>query len=166
MHERVDEGPSETRAGVRVARHLALRSLRLGLTGRADVVEFHAGAAGAERVVPVEYKRGKPKWDDSDVVQLCAQALCLEEMFGIAIERGAIFHAETKRRREVEFTPGLRTFTENAIVELRRLIEQERVPPAVFKPACQECSLFEMCLPKATCASDRLTRAANGLFQI
>ena len=86
LHERADSGRSESRPGVRIARTLPIRSLRLGLIGRADVVEFHdAGPGAPPRVVPVEYKRGRPKLDESDRVQLCAQALCLEEMLGVRV---------------------------------------------------------------------------------
>jgi CRISPR-associated exonuclease Cas4 len=94
LHERVDGGEHETRGGLRTARALPIRSLRLGLAGRADVVEFHAseGAAGPPRVVPVEYKRGRPKSHRADEVQLCAQALCLEEMLGVHVAAGALFY--------------------------------------------------------------------------
>lgn len=125
---------------------------------------------------PVEYKLGKRrKWENDDA-QLCAQALCLEEMFGVAIRRGAIFHADSKRRREVEITPELRARTEQAIAELHALLRQSeisnlrfeipRLPPAVWRPACEECSLFDICLPKATAADSRAERLAALLFQI
>src|SRR5206468_2517627 len=116
--------------------------------------------------VPVEYKKGKRREFENDDAQLCAQALCLEEMFGVAVPRGAVFHAASKRRREVEFTPELRKLTEDAVGELHRLIESETVPPAVFKPACEECSLFHICLPKATSLPPGLARAARALFEV
>jgi CRISPR-associated exonuclease Cas4 len=97
-----------------------------------------------ESLVPVEYKKGKRRRFDNDDAQLCAQALCLEEMFGIMVHRGAVFHAASKRRREVEFTIELRQLTENAIIELHQLLETGEVPSAIFKPACEECSLFEV----------------------
>jgi len=115
---------------------------------------------------PVEYKKGKRRQFENDDAQLCAQALCLEEMFSITIARGAIFHAESKRRREVEFTPELRALTEKAAQELHALLDSQRVPLAVFKLACEECSLYEICLPKATENRDRIARAAGGLFRI
>ena len=115
---------------------------------------------------PVEYKRGKRRQFDNDDAQLCAQALCLEEMFGITVERGAVFHATSKRRRDVEFTAELRQLTENAIGELHRLVEQEQVPPAEFKPACEECSLFEICLPKVTSLPASVERAARRLYEV
>ena len=122
---------------------------------------------GIQTLVPVEYKKGKRRRFDNDDAQLCAQALCLEEMFGVALERGAVFHAASKRRREVEFTAELRQLTETAILKLREMIDSQlstpnpQLPKAVFKPACEECSLFEICLPKITGVSDRLVRAAN-----
>ncbi len=135
LHERVDESETESRGGVRTARALALRSLRLGLSGRADVVEFLRmeadegpvdgaddgvsgavalpGVAGLWRPFPVEYKRGKPKPDRCDEVQLCAQALCLEEMLDTEIPRGALFYGQPRRRQEVAFDPELRALTES-----------------------------------------------------
>ena len=87
-------------------------------------------------------------------------------MFGVVVDSGAVFHATSKRRREVEFTAELRQLTENAIAELHLLIEQAHVPPAVFKPACEECSLFEICLPKVTSSPTSLQHAARRLFEI
>ena len=87
-------------------------------------------------------------------------------MFGVMVDSGAVFHAASKRRREVEFTPELRQLTEKAIAELHRLIEQAHVPSAVFKPACEECSLFDICLPKVTNGGNRVRRLASQLFQI
>jgi len=111
----------------------------------------------------------------NDDAQLCAQALCLEEMFGVAVPRGAVFHADSKRRREVEFTPELRALTERAVGELRTLLGESEtatvksqmrpMPPAVFKPACEECSLFEICLPKAASSPERLARMNRALFE-
>jgi len=124
------------------------------------------------KLVPVEYKKGKRRPFENDDAQLCAQALCLEEMFGIPVERGAVFHAASKRQREVQFTAELRRLTENAVAELHTLIDAQlsspdpQLPRALFKPACEECSLFEICLPKITGASDRFVRAAKGLFSV
>jgi CRISPR-associated exonuclease Cas4 len=115
---------------------------------------------------PVEYKKGKRRQFDNDDAQRCAQALCLEEMFGITISRGAIFHAESKRRREVEFTAELRALVEGAIAELHLLLKTQHAPPAVFKPACEECSLFEICLPKASSTDSPAERLARQRFQI
>jgi CRISPR-associated exonuclease Cas4 len=87
-------------------------------------------------------------------------------MFGVRVERGAVFHAASKRRREVEFTPELRKLTEDAIAELHRLAASGSVPAAVFKPACEECSLYDICLPQVTGASGNVARAARRLFEI
>jgi CRISPR-associated exonuclease Cas4 len=116
-------------------------------------------------LVPVEYKKGRRRVFENDDAQLCAQGLCLEEMFGVTVERGAVFHAASKRRREVEFTAELRKLTEEAIAELHRLAASGSVPAAVFKPACEECSLFKICLPKATSEGSRAERLARQLFQ-
>ena len=98
---------------------------------------------------------------ENDDAQLCAQGLCLEEMFGLTVERGA-----SKRRREVEFTAELRKLTEEAIAELHRLVASGSVPAAVFKPACEECSLYEICLPQVTCRPAGLERAGRRLFEV
>jgi CRISPR-associated exonuclease Cas4 len=116
-------------------------------------------------LAPVEYKKGKRRAFDNDDAQLCAQGLCLEEMFGVTVERGAVFHAASKRRREVEFTAELRKLTEEAIAELHRLVANGSVPAAVFKPACEECSLYEICLPQVTCRPGGLERAGKRLFE-
>jgi CRISPR-associated exonuclease Cas4 len=121
---------------------------------------------GYATLVPVEYKKAKRRQFENDDAQLCAQALCLEEMFKLPVERGAVFHAESKRRREVEFTPELRTLTEAAIQQLHRLLDLEQVPPAEFKPPCEECSLYRICLPEITSVPPGLARAARALFEI
>ena len=124
-----------------------------------------------ERLVPVEFKLGKRRQWENDDAQLCAQALCLEEMFGTSIPRGAVFHADSKRRREVEFTAELRQTTENAIRELHALLNPQpstlnpQLPAAIYKPACEECSLFDICLPKATCAESRAVQLSRKLFE-
>src|SRR3989442_8853716 len=165
-HEHADLPGYEVAKGVTLLRALPVWSERLGLSGKCDIVELEvaeasspAGSSGVppdancgkmppslegqrptlRSLRPVEYKKGKRRQFENDDAQLCAQALCLEEMFGITVERGAVFHATSKRRREVEFSVELRQLTENAIAELHRLIEQAHVPPAVFKPACKEC---------------------------
>ena len=161
-HEHADLPGYEVVKGVRLLRALPVWSERLGLSGKCDIVEQRADGW----LCPVEYKRGKRRQFDNDDAQLCAQALCLEEMFGKTIHGGAVFHATSKRRRDVEFTAELRQLTENAITELHRLVEQGQVPAAVFKPACEECSLFDICLPKVTCADSRARRLARTLFEI
>ena len=125
---------------------------------------------------PDDIARLVEKAFENDDAQLCAQALCLEEMFRVRVERGAVFHAASKRRREVEFTAALRKLTEEAIAELHRLVDgfqmsdlrfqMPALPPAVFKPACEECSLYEICLPQLTGAAGGVARAARRLFEI
>jgi CRISPR-associated exonuclease Cas4 len=124
------------------------------------------GVGWYARLVPVEYKKGKRRAFENDDAQLCAQGICLEEMFGVTVERGAVFHAASKRRREVEFTAELRKLTEEAIAELHRLVASGQVPAAVFKPACEECSLYEICLPQVTCRPAGLGRAGKRLFEV
>ncbi len=150
LHEKAHEGPDETRGDVRIARGLALRSLRLGLVGKADVVEFHSDEeAPAGRPFPVEYKRGKPKKHQADKVQLCAQALCLEEMLGTSVPAGALFYGRTQRRMDVPFDSALRRFTEETAHRLHTLISSGRTPVAVREPKCDSCSLLHLCLPDA-----------------
>jgi CRISPR-associated exonuclease Cas4 len=148
-HQRADR-PVDWKCGSgREVHAMWLKSDRLHLVGKADVVEFHPQADGPDVPFPVEYKRGKRrKWDNDDT-QLCAQALCLEEMLGTAVPRGAIFHIKTKRRREVVFTPTLRSETEATARRLHELISSGITPPPVPKPQCKGCSLLEICMPKA-----------------
>jgi len=148
MHDKVHEEGSESRGSVRIERALALRSLRLGLSGMADVVEFHRQADGSWQPFPVEYKRGKPKPDDSDKVQLCAQAMCLEEMLQTTIPAGAIFYGKTRHRLDVAFNEALRRKTEEIAQKTHELIEAGITPKAAYEPKCDSCSLFEICLPK------------------
>lgn len=161
VHEHADLPGYETAKGVKLLRALPVFSERLGLSGKCDIVEQHSDGS----LCPVEYKKGKRRQFENDDAQLCAQALCLEEMFKLSVERGAVFHAESKRRREVEFMPELRTLTEAAIQQLHRLLALEQVPPAEFKPACEECSLFKICLPRVTSQPASLRRAAAQLFE-
>jgi CRISPR-associated exonuclease Cas4 len=169
-HEHVDLPGYEVAKGVLLWRALPVWSDRLGLSGKCDIVEVipnpNVECRGPKSFVPVEYKKGKRRQFENDDAQLCAQALCLEEMFGLTVERGAVFHAASKRRRDIEFTAELRQTTENAIVELHQLLERQQVPAAVFKPACEECSLFEVCLPKITSLPSGLERATRALFKV
>ena len=144
LHERADLPSQVRRNDLRVVRGLALASRRLGLTGRADVVEFRP------EPYPVEYKRGKCKPTDCDLVQLCAQALCLEEMLNCPVPRGAIFYGEPRRRTDVEFTADLRLRTESLAVEMHRLYDARQTPAAQPEPHFQNCSLVNICLPQAT----------------
>ncbi len=160
VHEQADVSGYETVKGVTLLRALPVWSDRLRLNGKCDIVERHPDGS----LVPVEFKKGKRRKFDNDDAQLCAQALCLEEMFGLDIPKGAIFHARSKRRREVEFTEDLRHLTEHAIEALHRLIEEEVVPQAVHKSQCSECSLFDHCLPEITSVPPMLARAYRAVF--
>jgi CRISPR-associated exonuclease Cas4 len=149
-HERVDRGGTETRGPVRRAYGVPLRSLRLGLTGKADVVEFHASPDGApETPFPIEHKRGRPKIGEEDRVQLCAQALCLEEMLGGAVTAGALFYGRTRRRAEVVFDEALRCRTETVVAEVRALFAAGTTPPPPAAAPCKSCSLWSACRPAA-----------------
>jgi CRISPR-associated exonuclease Cas4 len=145
LHDKVDSGENSVRAGRRIARSLPLRSLALGLSGIADVVEF---GPGRTEVFPVEYKRGRSKAADWDRVQLCAQAMCLEEMLDVVITEGALFYGKTRRRERGDFDDELRAETRKAAERLHRLIEARRTPPAVYSAKCDACSLFHACMPK------------------
>lgn len=143
LHERVDGGKPDRRHGVRTVRGLMLRSLALGVTGKADAVEFHEGMP-----YPVEYKRGRPKAHRADEVQLCAQALCLEEMFGCAVPEGALFYGQTRKRQRIAFDEELRALTIRIAAETRAMIAEARTPPPVAMPACRSCSLAQQCRPQ------------------
>lgn len=156
MHEQVHEGSTELRDGILITRSLLLRSLRLGLSGIADVVEFHPveqggvslpGRSGLWQPFPVEYKRGKPKWDHSDEVQLCAQAICLEEMLHLSVTAGALYYGEPRRRTPVYIGPELRAETEQLAAQFHELIRQGVTPKAVRESRCRHCSLLDLCLP-------------------
>jgi CRISPR-associated exonuclease Cas4 len=132
---------------------MALRSLELGLIGVADVVEFrpaeaNGGDGDAPRPYPVEYKRGRPKCADHDRVQLCAQALCLEEMLGVAIPEGALYYGKSRRREVVPLDAALRETTREAAARLHELIRSRATPPAEPGEHCRGCSLAELCLPR------------------
>lgn len=144
LHENADVPGRSRRQNVTVVRGLWLRSSRLRLSGRADVVEFHP------QPFPVEYKRGKQKPTDCDLVQLCAQALCLEEMQNTTVPSGAMFYGEPRRRLEVEFTTTLRQNTEALAETMHRLYEMRQTPLAQPGPHCCQCSLTNICLPNAT----------------
>jgi CRISPR-associated exonuclease Cas4 len=147
MHERVHEGGEESRGNVRIERGVPLRSLKLGVIGKADVVEFHHGEEGKWRPFPVEHKRGKPKPDQCDKVQLCAQALCLEEMLGVEVSSGAVFYGRTRHRLDVEFDKTLRDETERVARQAHDLIKSGVTPKPVYTKKCKSCSLGEHCLP-------------------
>ncbi|ATR21296.1 Hypothetical protein RMHFA_01688 [Roseomonas mucosa] len=144
LHERVDAGKGETRPGLRVARGIALRSLALGVVGKADTVEFRGRPP---QPYPVEYKRGRPKAHRADEVQLCAQAVCLEEMSGTTIPEGALFYGQTRRRVVVRFDKALRALTAATAEAARANILAGVTPPPVLQSGCQRCSMSDLCQP-------------------
>lgn len=170
MHHRTDEDAPrrEVRGDLVIVRALPLRSFRLGLTGRADVVEYHRigkssspagedhagvglrGLPGRWRPFPVEYKRGKPKADHCDEIQLCAQAMCLEEMLSTEVPEGALFYGAVQRRHDVVLDEPLRSETVEAAERVRALIDARRTPTVKHQPKCRRCSLLEICLPGVT----------------
>ena len=150
MHDKVDTANRESRGNIRIEYGVPMRSLRLGLIGKADVVEFHKMDDGTWMPFPVEYKRGKPKMDDCDKVQLCAQALCLEEMMNVEIKNGALFYGRTRRREDVVFDEKLRLETEDAAMKVHELIQSGITPKAEYSSKCKKCSLYELCMPKVS----------------
>ncbi|MDR3557590.1 MAG: CRISPR-associated protein Cas4 [Syntrophobacteraceae bacterium] len=162
-HDRADQTfhVCETE-GVRLEYALPVWSRHLGLSGRCDVVEFHPDG----KVYPVEYKHGKKqKWLNDDL-QLAAQAVCLEEMLNIGIERGAIFHKGSQRRREVEFTPALRAELEKTANAIHHLLTSGHLPPPINNHRCPECSLKNICLPSVVADKKRNRKAARELFEV
>lgn len=161
LHERSDEPTVESRGDVRIARGLRIRSYKLGLVGKADVVEFHRpatkdkpeyvhaeGPVGLWRPYPVEYKRGHFRREEGYEVQLCAQALCLEEMLGIGVPTGAIFYGKPRRRLDVALDDSLRLKTVEAAAHLHELVRAGKTPNAEYGKRCKSCSLFDCCMPK------------------
>ncbi len=163
-HRKVHGEPSsEELGGDRRTRGLRLRSERLRLAGIADLVEFH-GAGGRQTPYPVEYKRGRRRRWDNDDVQLCAQALCLEEMLNVKVPAGAVFHLKSRRRREILFDGALRVRTETAARRLHELFESGETPPPVVKARCRGCSLFDLCMPQMLAERKRAAGYQRGLF--
>jgi CRISPR-associated exonuclease Cas4 len=157
VHEHADLPGYELAKGVTLLRALPVFSERLGLSGKCDIIEQRPDGS----LFPVEYKVGKRREFENDDVQLCAQALCVEEMLGVTIPHGAVFHAQSKRRREVDFNAVLRARTEQTAAELHALLSSESVPPARYiEGRCEECSLFEICLPRLTQAEAASATAA------
>jgi CRISPR-associated exonuclease Cas4 len=151
-HERVDVEAVVCQQGVQVLRALPVWSDVYGLVGKCDVVELHEGVP-----YPVEYKRGRREAHQWDDIQLCAEAICLEEMFGVSILSGAIYHISSRHRREVSFTPELRDMVLQAANAVRELIEQEELPAAVNDSRCDLCSLRAVCMPEQTNGKRRRT---------
>ncbi len=155
MHLRPDAGRDERRRTIRIERSVPLRSSRLGLFGVADVVEMHAGG----RIYPVEYKRGRPKTHRADEVQLCAQAICLEEMLDVPVLEGALFYGRSRRRKVIVFDAGLRALTEAVAADTWSMLAAGRTPPAEFEARkCNACSLKEACQPESPRGADVVDR--------
>jgi CRISPR-associated exonuclease Cas4 len=160
-HDRADGPTTRIENGIRMERALPLWSDRWGLLGKGDVVEFHSDGS----IVPVEYKHGPRRERRHDDLQLCAQALCLEEMQGIAVERGAVFSLQSKRRREVFFDDDLRVETIAVIASVRALQQETGpLPEAVDDKRCPRCSLIDACMPAAVIAASREARLTRNLF--
>ena len=143
VHEQVHSDSVQTEDGIRISRGLPLWSDRLGLIGKADIVEWHGDVP-----YPVEYKTGKQRKWTHEALQLCAQAMCLEEMLGIEVPLGAIYSAGSKRRREFAFDQAMRDDVTTIVDAIRTMLGQERMPPAVNDPRCPDCSLVDACQPR------------------
>lgn len=157
LHRRAhDADQVESRGDLLIVRGMRIRSDRLKVTGVCDVVEFHrepdgitlAGREGWWKPYPVEYKRGAPKENSADELQLCGQAICLEEMLMCAIDEGSLFYGETRRRVKVAFTPELRAQVEAMLREMRQYYDRGHTPSVRRTKGCNACSLKELCLPQ------------------
>lgn len=148
-HKRVDIPKNLRRSDRRQVTGMWLVSYRLGLIGIGDLVEMRDNDDGPPIPYPVDFKRGKKRRWDNNEAQLCAQAMCLEEMLGVDVPAGAIFHIKSQHREEVIFDEKLRSLTENTAKRLRELVESGETPLAKFKPKCNGCSLLEWCMPKS-----------------
>lgn len=152
VHHLVDEPGYEMKSGVKVERALPLWSDRLNLIGKADLVEFHPDGT----VFPVEFKHGRKRAKIHDDIQLAAQALCLEEMLGRPVSKGAIYHASSRRRREVAITPELRVLVTETAQAIRAMLALGNLPAPANDSRCKECSLKEICQPEALSETARL----------
>ena len=161
VHERVHDDSSHELAGVRLERSLPIWSCRLGLTGKADLVEFHG-----DQPYPVEYKSGRHKRGVPEALQLCAQAVCLEEMFGITVPAGAIFWYGSRERQEIVLTQTMREQVEQVTQAVRRQLEQGLTSPPVNDQRCDNCSLKEACLPDVVADRSAISKAADELFEV
>jgi CRISPR-associated exonuclease Cas4 len=164
LHERVDSQEAESRGNKRSERSVEMRSERLGLHGKLDLLEMFALPDGGKRYVPVEYKRGKRKVMDWDRIQLCAQALCLEEMRGVTIAEGALWYWQERLREVVPMDAGLRAQTLACIDAARAVLQSQNTPaPTADTKRCKACSLVDLCTPQVV-RTDRSERYAQALF--
>jgi len=161
VHARTDEPGVETRPGLRVARAVPLWCDRLSLVGKSDVVEFLADGTP----YPVEYKHGRKREKRHDDIQLAAQALCLEEMTGKPVPVGAIYHATSRRRREVAITSELRQAVETCVAEVRAALSAPTLPPPVNDQRCRGCSLIDLCQPAPIAEQSKQRALAAHLFE-
>lgn len=157
MHKNAHDGSfRETRGNTVITREMSIFSRELGVSGQCDVLEFHrdplgisiAGLDGTWFPYPVEYKRGTPSHQTSDALQLCTQAMCLEEMLCCTIPSGALYYGEKRRRTEVHFTPELRAEVRQLLEEMHDLARRGHTPKIRPTKSCNACSLKELCLPK------------------
>lgn len=160
LHATVDTPGYEIRAGVRAERALPIWSDTLGLVGRADIVEFLPDGTP----YPVEYKHGPKRQRTHDDLQLTAQALCLEEMTSKTVPKGAIFHASSKRRREVIIDTPLKKLVASTLIDIRNCLDTGLLPPPANDERCRGCSLIELCQPEALSASGKLKQLTEQLF--
>jgi len=179
LHQKVDDDlPPESRGDLRLTRGLMLHSFKLGLFGKADVVEFHrvieneadswsisggkaaaiplVGVSGLWRPYPVDYKRGRMRHEEGFEAQLCAQALCLEEMLCVAVPEGALYYGKPRRRLAVVFDDALREKTQEAARRLHELVDSGHTPQARYEKKCESCSMLSVCMPKVTGAHRRV----------
>ena len=177
LHEKAHSGSVDSRPEVLVRRTVALCSFRLGFSGQADVVEFVPCAPGEPglaisrrpglwRPYPIEYKRSRDRHGGSAYqLQLCAQALCLEEMLAVPVPRGAVFDGQSRRRVEYVFDPALREWVELSAARMHALYESRVTPPAAYEKKCEKCSMKSVCLPSISARTDAsryLRRAVSG----
>ena len=161
MHENVDTVSSHELSGVRYERALPLWSKRLNLVGKADLVEFYN-----ESPYPVEFKSGRHKEFENDYLQLLAQAVCLEEMFGVTVEKGALYWHGSRERKEIVFTEAMRALLVEVAAAVHEMVAEQRVPPPVNDKRCMDCSLKESCMPQVVGEKERGRKAARELFVI
>lgn len=174
LHQKTHTADTENRPGIRIVRGLRIHSYRLGLIGQADVVEFQQsdtgvtlpGASGLWQPFPVEYKRGIQKKRREYEIQLCAQALCLEEMLKAQILSGALYYGKSHRRMEIKLSAALRHQTEDAARQLHELIESRNTPTARYSKKCDSCSLCSHCMPKTTGLNKKIDLYLSKAFEL
>ena len=177
VHEKVDDPEFfESRGDILISRSVPIVSRTLGFYGIADMVEFHLSRdskgiklekrIGRWNPIPVEYKRGKPKSDSRDEVQLCAQAICLEEMLDVTITNGYLYYAQTRRRTQVNFDYALRAQVKEFALKMHSLFSKGITPKAVYEKHCKNCSLIELCVPKVTEKQKNVSKYIEKFIQL